>query len=251
MTASDRHSTAVDIASPPMSLGTLAMASASTASPLANTFGAAPRRGRGVVITAVVALHVLLGLWLQSSWHRGVPHDDQRRSSIRMVTIQLPPLPKEAAPRTEAKRAVTAKATPAPSSSTNTDPREEATPRHHAPIAIPPDEPRTTLVQPSPETQVATSPPPAASGPSGRDLMYGAATQRAIRQGTQGQPLLSERADQANQAPERVEASAKLGKEIMKGATTDCLKGEFAGAGMGLLSAPFLLLAEARGKCRR
>lgn len=38
----------------------------------------------------------------------------------------------------------------------------------------------------------------------------------------------------------------------MKGsAHGDCLKSEFLGGGMGLLSAPFWLLAEARGKCSR
>lgn len=81
--------------------------------------------------------------------------------------------------------------------------------------------------------------------------MYGAATQHAVRQSTQGQPLLAERMDQASLAPEKIDASTKLGKEMMKGATGDCLKGEFAGAGAGLLSLPFWVLAEARGKCRR
>jgi hypothetical protein len=79
--------------------------------------------------------------------------------------------------------------------------------------------------------------------------MYGAATQRAIRQGTQGQPLLAERADNASLAPDKVDASTKLGNEMMKGASGDCLKGEFAGAGAGLLSLPFLAAAEAMGKC--
>lgn len=210
-------------------------------------FTAAPRRGRGAIVAAVVLLHLLLGLWLQSSWHRGGgAREAQHSSTIRMVTIQLPPLPKApaATARAETRHPPLAKAREAATPSTSSPPSARS------PIAIPPDEPRSTLVLP-PQEQVATSPPPAASGPSGRDLMYGAATQRALRQGTQGQPLLSERVDQASQAPERVEASAKLGKEIMKGATTDCLKGEFGGAGMGLLSAPFLLLAEARGKCRR
>lgn len=230
-------------------------------------FGNAPRRGRGAIVVAVVALHALLAVWLQSSWHRGGPHhDEQHRSTMRMITIQLPPLPKDAEPRS----ATLAKASPGTRDRTRPRaseavapaPRHAATPSVTAAKTVTPDEapaiePRSTLVLPAPQqtsqsqSQVATSPAPSASGPTGRDLMYGAATQRALRQGTQGQPLLAERMDQASQAPERVEASAKLGKEIMKGATTDCLKGEFAGAGMGLLSAPFLLLAEARGKCRR
>ncbi|WP_343630203.1 hypothetical protein [Roseateles sp.] len=232
-------------------------------------FGNAPRRGRGAIVLAVVALHVLLAFWLQSSWHRGTPHHDaQHRSTMRMITIQLPPLTKDSAPRAEPRGAALAKASPGTFGRTRPRENEAVTPlprvaatpsitadRTVVPDEAPPTEPRSTLVLPTPQqtsqSQIATSPAPSASGPTGRDLMYGAATQRALRQGTQGQPLLAERMDQASQAPERVEASAKLGKEIMKGATTDCLKGEFAGAGMGLLSAPFLLLAEARGKCRR
>jgi hypothetical protein len=33
--------------------------------------------------------------------------------------------------------------------------------------------------------------------------------------------------------------------------TADCSKGQFALAGMGLLSLPFLVLAEVRGRCAR
>ena len=64
-------------------------------------------------------------------------------------------------------------------------------------------------------------------------------------------PLLAERAASAmgDGAPLRPEE--KLGQQIKSAATTDCLKGEFAGAGAGLLSLPFWALAELRGKCRR
>jgi hypothetical protein len=43
----------------------------------------------------------------------------------------------------------------------------------------------------------------------------------------------------------------KMGQEIARGARGDCLKGEYAGSGMGLLSLPFWLMAELRDKCRR
>ena len=42
-----------------------------------------------------------------------------------------------------------------------------------------------------------------------------------------------------------------MGQEIARGARGDCLKGEYAGSGMGLLSLPFWLIAELREKCRR
>ncbi len=40
----------------------------------------------------------------------------------------------------------------------------------------------------------------------------------------------------------------RLGQEMARGARGDCLKGEYAGSGMGLLSLPFWLVAE---KCCR
>ena len=52
-------------------------------------------------------------------------------------------------------------------------------------------------------------------------------------------------------AASRLAISISGGQEIQKAGNGDCLKGEFAGGGAGLLSLPFWLLAEARGKCAR
>jgi len=198
------------------------------------------RRTRALLLGAVLLLHVALVGWLQHASHRAPPHRDQARTSVRMITIQLPPLP---APSSKVAR-TSPSTRPVPAVQTEAATRSPAIARPD--VAPSPDEPRSTLIVEAP-----TPPASSASGPSGRDLMYGAATQRAIRQGTQGQPLLAERADQASLAPDKIDASTRLGKEMMKGATGDCLKGDFAGGGAGLLSAPFWLLAEARGKCRR
>ncbi|MDC8770666.1 hypothetical protein [Roseateles albus] len=81
-------------------------------------------------------------------------------------------------------------------------------------------------------------------------LINSDATRRAIRQATRA-PLLSERAAQAMGDGPPLEQSARLGQEIQKAGNGDCLKGEFAGGGAGILSLPFWLLAEARGKCAR
>ena len=208
---------------------------------------------RAIAIGAVLLLHVALIGWLQQAWHRAESHREQRSSSVRMVTIQLPPLPRPVPKTTPLARSPERRASPdpkrpSPEDAPSTRPtarvqaRQPEVDRHEDDRH---DEPRTSVVIAAP------TPAAAASGPTGRDLMYGAATQRAIRQGTQGQPLLSERADQASLAPDRIDASTKLGNDMMKGATSDCLKGEFAGGGAGLLSLPFWLLAEARGKCRR
>jgi len=211
---------------------------------------------RTIAIGAVLLLHVALVGWLQHAWHRADAHREQPRSTVRMVTIQLPPLPKtatnqaRAAPsaRVEAKRtrpdpevSPARTATEAPAATRSTARVVVPTPE----VAPPEEAPRSTIVVAAP------TPASGASGPTGRDLLYGAATQHAVRQAAKGQPLLSERADQASLAPEKIDASTKLGKEMMKGATGDCLKGEFAGGGAGLLSLPFWVLAEARGKCRR
>ena len=218
--------------------------------PLLDPHAAKRRVGpRPLAIGAVLLLHVALIGWLQQAWHRAESHREQRSSSVRMVTIQLPPLPKPVPKTTPVARSPERQASPDPK---RPSPESAPSPRSTARVQAPrpeidrhEDEPRATVVTAAP------TPASAASGPTGRDLMYGAATQRAIRQGTQGQPLLAERADQASLAPDRIDASTKLGNDMMKGATSDCLKGEFAGAGAGLLSLPFWLLAEARGKCRR
>jgi hypothetical protein len=62
---------------------------------------------------------------------------------------------------------------------------------------------------------------------------------------------IGEQAALASQAPKKLSSTERLGNQIQGAATGDCLKGEFAGAGMGLLSLPFWAIAEARGKCRR
>ncbi|OWQ44062.1 hypothetical protein CDL60_26790 [Roseateles noduli] len=209
---------------------------------------------RALAIGAVLLLHVALIGWLQHAWHRTESHREQRRSSVRMVTIQLPPLPKpvSTAKTTSVARSPDRLASPDPKAPRREDaPSTRSSARVQAPrpdVDRHEDEPRSTVIVAAPTPASAAS---GSTGPTGRDLLYGAATQRAIRQSTQGQPLLAERADTASLAPDKIDASTKLGNEMMKGASGDCLKGEFAGAGAGLLSLPFWVLAEARGKCRR
>lgn len=109
--------------------------------------------------------------------------------------------------------------------------------------------PHTISAPPVPDTAApplaaspSVAPPASAPLPS---LLDSEATRRAVRQAALSAP----EAAQAKSLPETTQQ--RLGQDIAKSADGDCLKGEFAGAGMGLLSAPFWLLAEARGKCRR
>lgn len=99
----------------------------------------------------------------------------------------------------------------------------------------------------------ATPPPealPPAPGSGSGSLLNSEATRRAIQQATRA-PLLAERAASASQDPGRETTQQRLSREMARAGHGDCLKGEFAGAGMGLLSLPFLLAAEAGGKCRK
>jgi len=102
----------------------------------------------------------------------------------------------------------------------------------------------------APAAEPPTTDIPVAAATHGTGLLQTEATQRAIREATR-QPLLSERAASASQDPGRETTQARLGRHIQQAGTTDCLKGEFLGGGGGLLSLPFWLVAEARGKCQR
>ncbi len=107
----------------------------------------------------------------------------------------------------------------------------------------------------APDTTTASTAEPAASQPvatldltlppaTGATAMRGRGTlteaQGSTRQLALNDPRSNARADPTQQLPDAVAAAAK----------GDCLKGEFFGAGMGLLSAPFLAAAAATGHCK-
>jgi hypothetical protein len=134
------------------------------------------------------------------------------------------------------------------------------------PKAPPPQAPRAWPI-PSPATQpmainvpepdrvqagvvAAELPASAASAPQRRFILETEATRRAIRAAA-GTESLAERAARASAEPARRSADEQLGQEIARAAHGDCLKGEFLGAGMGILSLPFWIAAEVRGKCSR
>lgn len=256
-----------------------------------------PPRWRGWLLVVAVHALLLMGLGqahrslngsLNGSLNRSLgqpertPSAHQPGSTLRMVTIQLPPLrhrdataiptatrpargpqqperQRPLAPDTSrATAAVDAAAVAAAATAHAASRATRAASAPTLPLVVDaqrplPSESAPALPSREPSTLQSVLPPAphAASGPSGHELMEGAATRLAVRQSTRGAPLLSERADQASQAPERLDASARLGHEIKEAGNGDCLKGEYAGGGMGLLSAPFLLLAKARGKCAK
>ena len=89
----------------------------------------------------------------------------------------------------------------------------------------------------------------AAPAPAG-GLLDSEASRRAIREAAR-QRSTGEMGAQATGEKAPVSEQERMGQEIARGARGDCLKGEFAGSGMGLLSLPFWLMAELREKCRR
>jgi hypothetical protein len=119
------------------------------------------------------------------------------------------------------------------------------------------------VTQPAPAAAAAA---PAASVPD-LDFLDNAATRQAIRAAGRGQTLASRGNALTHEDPgsELVAADGShcnckrnlpppppaqaLAQDIAAAHKNDCMKGDYAGAGMGLLSAPFLLAAEALGKC--
>lgn len=102
----------------------------------------------------------------------------------------------------------------------------------------------------APPTEAATAAEPTSPGAAQVPLLQTDATRQAIRLATRS-PLLSERAASATDAPARETAQQRFGREVARTAHGNCLKGEFPGAGAGLLSLPMFLIAEASGRCQK
>ncbi|MCA0176319.1 MAG: hypothetical protein LCH73_08555 [Proteobacteria bacterium] len=184
-----------------------------------------PPPPRAAALALIVGLHLaVIGVWLTARWVVTLPVD--RVGTLVWVPLApTPEPPSQSVPR----RAAAAPAAP---------PRPAV-----APTAAVAEPTLTVVAEPA-----ITAPPPPASGPRPR-LLDSEASRRAIREAG-SQPLLAERAADAtgiaivSKDQRYDEAAAKAGKG-------DCLKGEFAGSGMGLLSLPALALAAAKGDCAK
>lgn len=190
-----------------------------------------PRVSRRLLLMLVVlGLHLALLSLLQraggglSAPTRAAPDAQTQRLSIplRLLPLPLPAVREPRAPR------------PAAAPSRAAGPAARPSPAPAAPTA----QAAPVLAELTPHQ--AESP---ASAPLPR-LLDSEATRRALRQSALEKPTGPPQA-LAENSQQRLERG-------MKGsAHGDCLKSEFLGGGMGLLSAPFWLLAEARGKCSR
>jgi hypothetical protein len=74
------------------------------------------------------------------------------------------------------------------------------------------------------------------------------ATRRAIRASARA-PSLGEQLARAREEPQRIGATERFANDVRNAGKGECLKGEYLGAGMGLLSLPFLAAAAMRGLC--
>jgi len=188
-----------------------------------------------LVLAAVVALHLALLVLLQGAL-RSPPARPLTEPAPMVLVRMLPPAPAQRVtppePVTEPTRRPARRA-PQPAA---TAPVQAALPASAADVAA----------VPSVAASAATA---AASAPAG-DLLDTDATRRAIREAAR-QHSTGEMGALATDAKAPLGAQERMGQEIARGARGDCLKGEFAGSGMGLLSLPFWLIAEMRDKCRR
>lgn len=189
-------------------------------------------RRRAVVWLLVALLHAA---WLLHWARQAPPGSDARapaRVAVRLLARAVPPSPAPPPAPAPAPRAQASRAPAGP-------PRATRVPRV-APAAIPLPGPADD----SPRTEAAATP---ASGAEPTLHLDPEATARAIREVAR-QPGLAARAGRVG-SPERG-PEQRLGEGIAQGARGDCLKGEYAGAGMGVLSLPFLAAAALRDRCR-
>ncbi|MCV2366708.1 hypothetical protein [Roseateles oligotrophus] len=195
---------------------------------------AARSRRQLALLPLLALLHLAIGLGLAAHWRHSKPAlQATERIELRLLAAPLatkpPPMPTAVQPRTTARMPLT---TPKP-----TDMQESTAP--------------SLASEPLEAAASAPAAPPAALLVIAPGLLINTeATRRALRQAGRS-PLLSERAATAMGDGPPLERSELLGQEFRKAGNGDCLKGEFAGGGAGILSLPFWLLAEARGKCAK
>lgn len=195
--------------------------------------GHGSRFGRGLLLLVVALIHLGLGLVLSRAQRPQQDLTPRRPIELLIVQERLSPSAPAGAATPPMRRSTTPRARPQRSA-----------------VAAPPAD--APAIEPTSEAAASTAPTApdlaAASAPRG-SLLDTEATRRAIRQGTR-EALLSERAAAA-MGDEPLSAEQKLAREMAGAGKSECLKGEFLGGGLGLLSLPFWALAEARGQCRR
>ena len=212
--------------------------------------GARRRRWSASRIAAALALHALVLASLKLAIDRvELPrHGVERATTLVDVTLHPTPPPAHPLPL------------PRPPAAAHTNvPAVRAAPAR-------PREDRVQAITPPAPTAAAAA-PPASSPQADLSFLDSAATRQAIRAVARGDTLASHgnaltheepgselvAADGSHQGMQRnlpaPPPAVALAQGIDAAHKGDCMKGEYLGGGMGLLSAPFLLAAEALGNC--
>jgi hypothetical protein len=189
-----------------------------------------------LALLVVAALHLLLLLLVQRALQVANPTPAPAQAPLVLVWLQPPAESKPPAAEVVA-------------------PRQPARPsRPSAPVrsdtAAPQLAPASSAIGAAAAASAPASAAVAADSAPGGDLLDTDASRRAIREAARQRPI-GEMGAQATGESAALGSQERLGQEIARGARGDCLKGEYAGSGMGLLSLPFWLMAELRDKCRR
>ncbi len=215
------------------------------------------RRWSATRVAAAIALHALVLGALKLAIDRvELPLQGAERTTL-LVNVALhtaPPPPVRATPPLPPAHA-TARGTPAPAAA-------------RAPAASPaPDVAPHAITLPAPPPVVAAIAAPAPASQPDLSFLDSAATRQAIRNVARGDTLSSHANALTHEEPgsELVAADGThvgmtrnlpppppaqlLAQNIAAAHKGDCMSGEYAGAGMQLLSVPFLLAAEVMGKC--
>ncbi|MFL6697603.1 MAG: hypothetical protein ACJ8GJ_10585 [Vitreoscilla sp.] len=217
------------------------------------------RRWSASRLVAAIALHVLVLVSLTLAIDRIERARPTADRATTLVTVVLHPAPPPPAPQAAPSPRRARSQPPAPGRANASASR--------APGAPPREGQAQSITLPaSPAPAIAAAAPPASAPQPDLQFLDNAATRQAIRAAAQGglasrgnalthedpgSELLAADGSHCNckrNLPPPPPAQA-LAQDIAAAHKQDCMKGDFAGAGMGLLSAPFLLAAEALGKC--
>lgn len=179
------------------------------------------RRRVAVAVLAVLALHVTLIAALSRSWTMPRAAKPAQRVTLRIIP---PAAPREAdIPRPTAATPLTDRATP---------PRKATTTR----VNEPREKPTTTTA-----SAAITPPEPPASAPDALPALIDTdATRHAIRASART-PSLGDQLARSRDEPSHQSAADRLAHGVRDAGKGDCAKGEYAGAGMGLLTRIFHL----------
>lgn len=179
----------------------------------------------GITLLLHVTLWRLLGAPLPP---RAPPQAPVR---VTILRLQSPPVPATSVPLANAP------------GTRFEPPRSKPRNEREGPARAAPSHPVPVSAEPL-SAEAAVGPPGAAASAAWPSLLDSPATRRAILEAAR-QPSLRELGDVPSSPGQR------LGNAIADSATGDCLKGEFTGGGMGLLSLPFWALAQLREQCAK